>query len=239
MMRSIYLRTALTVSALILLNLPAEAQRQSRPSDMVRERAAVARDVLDPYWSGFIAKARGNCDLAVQELAAFAALGRGFEDAQTALGLCEMMRAGYKPDMPDNGQSAALARQTGFMRGRELVNRAADAGFHGAQAEMARLYMFNIGPEKDPAEGAKWAHLYLTNPVRLSIGLENNIEDVVAHLEAIMSPQAWLEGKERARYWYPVFDFLQDPEAPQGEHPMPPPPRQKGKNYGKNNGKSG
>lgn len=227
-MHTSYLRSQILFVALILLALPAQAQRQVRPSDIVRERAAVARDVLDPYWSGFIAKARGNCDLAVEELAAFAAQGRGFEDAQTALGLCEMMRAGYKPDTSDRDQSGTLTALDGFVRGRELVNRAADAGFHGAQAEMARLYMFNIGPEKDPAEGAKWAHLYLTNPVRLSIGLENNIEDVVARLQENISSEAWLEGKERARYWYPVFDLFRDAEPP-----LTPPSQQKGKTNGK------
>jgi hypothetical protein len=234
----VYLRSQIFVVTLVLLAMPAEAQRQSRPSDMVRERAVVARDVLDPYWSGFIAKARGNCDLAVEELAAFAAQGRGFEDAQTALGLCEMMRAGYKPDASDRNQSQILSTRDGFVRGRELVNRAADAGFHGAQAEMARLYMFNVGPEKDPAEGAKWAHLYLTNPVRLSIGLENNIEDVVARLQENVSSQAWLEGKERARYWYPVFEFIRDAEPAGGQPPMPRPRQQKGKTNGKLSGKS-
>lgn len=194
-----------------LMSTQALAQRQADPSDMVRERAAVARDILDPYWNGFIAKARGNCELAIQELTTIAAQGRGFEDAQTALGLCEMMQTGYRPEAKEQEQPDALARNAGFLRGRNLIIRAADAGFHGAQAEMARLYMFKLGPDADPAEGAKWAQLYVTNPVRLSIGLENNITDVVRNLEDSLSSQAWLEGKERARYWYPVFDFMEPP----------------------------
>lgn len=189
----------------------AEAQRSSGQNN-VRDRLAASRQVLDPYWDGFIAMAKGNCDEAISELAGYAIKGRGFEDAQTALGTCLMMRAGYDPSKAQNRHNRSLADNKEFKTGRDIILRAADAGFHEAQAEIVRLYLENLAPNQDWAEGAKWAHLYLTNPTRLSIGLENNISGSIDQLKNSMTDAEWLEGKERARYWYPIFDFSFPPE---------------------------
>ena len=194
--------------AFLAITLPALAQREPL-SDAVRERA-LSREVLDPYWNGFIAKAQGNCKLAIQELKSIAKQGRGFEDAQTAHGVCEMIEAGFNPR--SSNQALDLEISPAFLKGRELVLKAAESGFHEAQAEIIRLYVLGLGPDKDPIEGAKWAQLYLANPYRLTVGLANEIEEEIESLQNKMTANQWVLGKERARNWHPVF----------GEHSQQP-----------------
>ncbi len=198
----------LTLSAIYILAAISPTYAQREPlSDTVRERA-LSRDVLDPYWNGFIAKAQGNCQLAVQELKSYANQGRGYEDAQTAFGVCQMIEAGFNPT--DKKQAPSLIEDPAFIEGRRFVLKAAQSGFHEAQAELVRLYLIGLGPDQDPIEGAKWAQLYLSNPYRLTIGLVNEIERDINALRVSMTSEQWVLGKERARNWYPVFNIVTD-----------------------------
>lgn len=198
----------LTPSSLVRFSSTALAQQPS-PSDSVRARSRAERDVLAPYWQGFIERARGDCAEAVKSLEKIAQSGRGFEDAQTAFGICTMINAGYRGNDTSNITSLRTAPQ--FIMGRDWVLRAARAGQAEAQGELVQLYLIGAGPDLDAAEGAKWAHLYLTNPLRLSLGIENKISDRIAQLERTLKQADWLEGKERARKWFPIFDDASSP----------------------------
>jgi len=197
-----------TSASFIQLSSSALAQQPS-PSDSVRARSRAERDVLAPYWQGFIERARGNCSEAVKSLEKIAESGRGFEDAQTAFGICTMINAGYRGD--DTPNVSSLRADPQFIIGRDWVLRAARAGQAEAQGELVQLYLIGAGPDLDPAEGAKWAHLYLTNPLRLSLGIENKISDRITQLERTLKQADWLEGKERARKWFPIFDDASSP----------------------------
>ena len=73
---------------------------------------------------------RGNCQLAVQELKSYANQGRGYEDAQTAFGVCQMIEAGFNPT--DKEQTPSLIEDPAFIEGRRFVLKAAQSGFHEA-----------------------------------------------------------------------------------------------------------
>jgi hypothetical protein len=51
-----------------------------------------------------------------------------------------------------------------------------------------------------------WAHLYLTNPLRLQIGAPIIDEAKLKKLENSMLKNKWLLGKELARNWIPVYN---------------------------------
>lgn len=184
--------------------------QQRDPSDAVRARSQAERQVLAPYWEGFIARAQGNCRDAVTSLEPIAQSGRGFEDAQAVFGICTMINAGYRG--AETSEVGDLKNRAAFIDGRNWVLKAARAGQAEAQAELVQLYLIEAGPDQDPAEGAKWAHLYLTNPLRLSLGIENKIEARIETMKEKIDPELWLEGKERARKWFPVFDQVKSPK---------------------------
>ncbi|MEC8094393.1 MAG: hypothetical protein VX103_02440, partial [Pseudomonadota bacterium] len=74
-----------------------------------------------------------------------------------------------------------------------------------AQGILIALYAANLGPDRNPIEAAKWAHLYLTNPTRLNLGAPVLAQGAIDALEVRLDRETWLAGKERARTWIPVF----------------------------------
>jgi hypothetical protein len=170
---------ALSLCALVSLDV-AEAQiPREEPTDNVRRRAAEKLLARNPYWDGFRLKHQGDCAGAIELLRPLAKGGRGFEDAQVALGECLVQQAG-------------------------IVNLA-DAASR-MQGILVELYVVKQGPNADPIDGAKWAHLYLTNPNRLTIGAPVFIAHVIDNLQSQITTDEWLLGKERARVWTPRFD---------------------------------
>jgi hypothetical protein len=148
----------------VLLIEPALAQsRAETPSDNVRRRQAENDSKRSPYWDGFILKHQGNCVEAITKLAPLANRGFGYEDAQTALGECHLQLAGLDVSGGTAPTREAMFAAPDFTTGLKWIGKAARAGHFEAQAIMVSLYAAGLGPNEDVIEGAKWAHLYLTN----------------------------------------------------------------------------
>ncbi|MBE8191553.1 MAG: hypothetical protein HAW65_02320 [Alphaproteobacteria bacterium] len=174
---------------LIVFMLPLLAGGDALPAelkDKVRAKQLEGRRAPSPYWDAFALKQSGDCTGAIEALEPIATQGRGFEDAQTALGECLL-------DIGDN--------KTGIM----WIDRAANAGHFTAQALLVELYATATPPNADLREGAKWANLYLTNPARQNLGVPILAADAIARLRKKMSKRDWLLGKERARGWTPAY----------------------------------
>ena len=103
-------------------------------------------------------------------------------------------------------QSVAVSDQAMLAEGLQWLLMAANSGDFKAQGILVELYVVKQGPNADPIDGAKWAHLYLTNPSRLTIGAPVFIAHVIDNLQSQITTNEWLLGKERARLWTPRFD---------------------------------
>ena len=94
-----HLRNWTVICLLLTGPMDALAQVSDRQiSDELRQRRAERAARLDPYWDGFILKYQGNCEAAITKLHPIAALGLGYEEAQTALGECLLTLAGMPED---------------------------------------------------------------------------------------------------------------------------------------------
>ena len=196
---------------------PLHAQMQqplSNPSKTPRYYSA-------PYWEGFKLKHADKCEEALKKLVPLARQGHGFEDAQLAAGLCMLRLAGLTASSPTKKEKQELIKDANFRQGFDWILRAANAGHFRAQASLVSLYADDLAPPnsamdatQDPSKGiydthvkgAMWAHLYLTNPLRLQIGAPIIDEAKLKKLENKMLKNKWLLGKELARNWIPVYD---------------------------------
>lgn len=179
------------------LSFSAAAQTSPDPretgAESVRRRQAEQAELEDgqtltgEYWTPFELANAGRCDEAISDLQRLANRGRGYENAQHALGLCKLQ----------TGNEA---------EGKEWVERAAQAGLADAQASHLRGYLSG-GTDYHPHHtAAKWLYLYQTNPLRLAIGTENALE--AADMQTIRKtiPRTeYLKGIQAARSWTPVF----------------------------------
>lgn len=203
----------LALSVILVGFEPAEAQRAPNGVDDVRQRRAAMQANRNPYWDGFILKHEGNCLEAIGKLQPIAKRGFGFEHAQTALGECYLDKAGLSGDGGKPPSRADIFDDRDFKYGLKWIGSAANAGHFEAQAVMVNLYAVGLGPDEDNLEAAKWAHLYLTNPKRLNLGAPIVVTDALGDLQARMSKDDWLLGKERARIWTPVYSEAETPDA--------------------------
>ena len=174
-------------------------------SEELRQRRAERAAHLNPYWDGFILKYEGNCEAATVKLYPIAALGLGYEEAQTALGECLLTLAGMHEDRAAPPARDYIFAKDKFQSGLKWILTAARSGGFKAQGILVALYAANLGPDDDPVEAAKWAHLYLTNPTRLNLGAPVLAQGAIDALETRLDRETWLAGKERARTWTPVF----------------------------------
>ena len=174
-------------------------------SDELRARAQQRKPVRNPYWDGFILKLEGNCADAQDKLRPIARQGFGYEEAQTALGECLIYLAGLNPSRETLPSRQEIAQKPEFQEGIGWLEMAANANSFTAQGILIALYAANLGPTEDPIEAAKWAHLYLSNPVRLNLGVPVLAQVSIDTLRDGMDKQSWLEGKEKARAWVPAF----------------------------------
>lgn len=139
------------------------------------------------YWGPFELARNGQCTQAIPPLTELAKLGRGYENAQHALGLCFL-------EMGDKNQ------------GLVWIDRAADAGLAAAQATHLRLYMSEGTVYTSHETAAMWLYLYEANPLRLRVGAEDALEDEeLKTLRASMPRNDYLRGIELARNWKPTF----------------------------------
>ncbi len=199
----------LVLSVAMLLASLAQPSAQERPSDNVRQRAANQNQKQDKYWDGFYLRSIGDCKGAIKALSPLANLGHGYEDAQLAMGQCMIELSGVAEDanMPstsDQERQAYFAKPL-FQNGLNWVNKAANAGSFTAQAYLIRLHLINLAPTQNPIEAAKWAHLYLKNPARLSLGAPVQAQADIMQLEKSLRLRDWLAGQNIAREWVPVF----------------------------------
>lgn len=188
--------------------------RLETPRENLQRRQAEAKQRTNPYWEGFILKHQGNCTEAIIRLEPLAKRGFGFEDAQTALGECYLQLAGLDTvggSAPDRKKIFAVEN---FQAGLAWIGKAARAGHFEAQAVMIALYAAGLGPDEDRIEGAKWAHLYLTNPSRLNLGAPIAAVVSIDQIKESMDRESWLIGKQRARDWVPLYDD-KPPQVPE------------------------
>jgi hypothetical protein len=208
-------RFLLPVIFTVLAVEPALAQsRGETPRENVQRRQAETKQRSSPYWEGFILKHDGNCTEAIVKLAPLAKRGFGYEDAQTALGECYLQLAGLDTNAGSAPDRAAMFAQAEFQSALEWIGKAARAGHFRAQAVMIALYAVGLGPDEDAIEGAKWAHLYLTNPSRLNLGAPIDAVVSIDQIKQSMDNESWLIGKQRARNWVPLYDN-EPPQLPE------------------------
>jgi TPR repeat protein len=203
------LALGLTLGFTMLSGRAAHAQiEQQTPAENVRERALLERLAQDPYWDGFALKAQGNCTDAVTFLRPLAERGLGYEDAQVALAECLLETAGIDDIHASANRQEAV--QIGdvqvFEAALSWIHKAANTGNFQAQGLLVLLYVSQASPNVSPIEAATWAHLYLTNPKRLTLGAPSQIEGPIETLKARLAVNDWLLGKERARKWVASFD---------------------------------
>ena len=191
----------------VLLIEPALAQSQRETAnEKVHRRQAERAQQQNPYWDGFILKQQGNCKEAIAKLEPLANRGFGFEDAQTALGECYLQLAGLDVSGGSAPDRQEMLEEPNFTTALKWIGKSARAGHFGAQAVMVSLYAAGLGPDDDMIEGAKWAHLYLTNPSRLNLGAPIAAIVSIDQMRESMDKTSWLIGKERARDWVPLYD---------------------------------
>ena len=164
-----------------------------RPANQreLRQRRA-ERAAPRPYWDGFILKYEGNWKRR-QQTYPIAALGLGYEEAQTACE-CLLTLAGMPEDRPRHPRATIFAKDN-FQSGLKWILTP-----HEAAASKRKAFWLHFMPpiwaRPDPVEAAKWAHLYLTNPTRLNLGAPVLAQGAIDALEAA-STGNWLAGKER------------------------------------------
>lgn len=146
-----------------------------------------------------------KCGEAVEKLLPLARQGHGFENAQLAAGLCLLRLAGMPLAPAAPPERSDIVNKPDFKKGLGWILRAARAGHFTAQAALVSLYADNLGPDEDPVRGSMWAHLYLTNPLRLQIGAPIAQDRQLKKLQNKLTENEWLEGKELARNWIPVY----------------------------------
>jgi hypothetical protein len=198
-----------SLAVLLVLTTLDIAQAQSRrqePQEVMRKRQAERKAQNSPYWDGFVLKYQGNCAEAVAKLQPLAKRGFGFEDAQTALGECHLTLAGLPADGGTAPPRAQMLAMPDYALGVQWLAKAAKAGHFGAQGVLISLYAAELGPTTDKIDAARWAHLYLTNPQRLGLGAPITVGFAIEALEKNMPRRLWLQGKERARNWAPVYE---------------------------------
>ena len=183
--------------------------------DEMRTRAQQRKAARNPYWDGFILKMEGNCQDAQAKLRPIARQGFGYEEAQTALGECLLYLAGLNPSRETLPSRTEILERPEFREGIDWLEMAANANSFNAQGVLIALYAANLGPTEDPIEAAKWAHLYLSNPVRLNLGAPVLAQTSIDKLRDGMDKHSWLEGKEKARLWVPAFSPPQSAGKPQ------------------------
>ncbi len=188
----------------------AQQRGGGRPGRDGERRGVAARGVkANPYLTAYHLRVEGKYEAAIELLTPLADLGRGYEDAQLLLGktILESINLAENADMmplSDDERDVFLEHEK-FDEAMEWIESAANADNFSAQAFLVRLYLVNLTPEINAADAAKWAHLYLKNSRRQSLGAPIEAQADIDRLQNSMSRRNWLLGKEQARLWTPTF----------------------------------
>lgn len=169
-------------------------------ADLVRERQLEKQSdegrSTGSYWSPFEMARAGRCTEAMPELRKLARLGRGYESAQHVYGRC-LIETGERED------------------GLRWVSQAADAGLADAQATHLQFYLQDGSSYMSHETAAMWLYLYQSNPLRLSIGAQNRLdEETITTLRQRIPRTDYLAGIGKARNWTPTFADQGAPSTP-------------------------
>jgi hypothetical protein len=161
------------------------------------------------YSDGIDLKRRGDCKAALAMLEPVAKLGPGYENAQFALGECQVSLAA-------TGDSAM------FGVGMTWLIRAADGGWTEAQGKLAQIYALGAIEQRNLDEAAYWLALYRGNASLARIGftrMESTMEDTIA---AAVGAERLKAASMRAAQWQrkswipPKTEIAPGPEAVPG-----------------------
>jgi len=146
-------------------------------------------DVNALYVDGMALKSKGDCAGAVRKLRQVAAIGPGYENAQTGLGECLL------------GTNKGSELSADYLEGLTWLRRAADAGWAEAQGRLA--YAHALGPVaiRNAEEAAYWLALYRTNSGRSRVGFVPLPDDQLAAVDAAIPAAAKAAGDKRAETW--------------------------------------
>lgn len=204
-------RPHLHAAACIAVLLLAGCGGRGRPDDasmVVRQGPDGARMAVRPgrdpnaaYIQATALKAKGDCENAAALLRPVAALGPGYENAQTVLGECLLTRPADSAD------------------GVTWLTRAADAGWPEAQAALAGHYGLSAEPRNGP-EAAYWLALYDANPGKARIGFRPVDESLLQSLRANLDDEEKAAGLRRAATWERKL-WLPPPSADGPDGPGP------------------
>jgi len=142
------------------------------------------------YSDGIDLRTRGDCAGAIAKLAPVANLGPGYENAQSALGDCQIATS----TNPESSQ---------YMEGLVWLIRAADGGWTEAQGRLAQIYAVGPASHRNLEEAALRLALYRASASMARIGfspLSKPVEDAIAQA---IGPERQKAGESRAANWQP------------------------------------
>lgn len=157
-------------------------------------------DVNALYADAMALKAKGDCTAAVPRLRQVAALGPGYEGAQTGLGECLIQGA------PGADLSAD------YLEGLTWLRRAGDAGWPEAQADLADAHALGPTAIRNAEEAGFWLALYKMNTGKSRVGFVAMPKAQLAAVAAAIQPAAKAAGEKRAQAW--ERKVWQPPAAP-------------------------
>ena len=146
-------------------------------------------DANAAYSEGVDLKAKGDCKAAVLKLRGPANIGPGYENAQTALGDCQLKLAGNSDLSSD------------YLEGLTWLHRAADAGVPEAQAILAAAHANGPQALRNLAEAAYWLALYDTNAGKARVGFAPYDPQALAATRAKIPAADKAAGEKRAASW--------------------------------------
>jgi TPR repeat protein len=141
------------------------------------------------YAEAMALKAKGDCAGAIPKLRRVAALGPGYEDAQTALGVC-LLETSKSPDFGSDYSEAMT-----------WLLRAGEAGWPEAQGELAGVYALGPTAVRNLDEAGYWLALYRDNPAKARVGFVPMAEDRLAAIQHAVPAAAQAAGEQRAARW--------------------------------------
>jgi hypothetical protein len=147
-------------------------------------------DANAAYSEGLDLKAKGDCAGAIAKLRPIANIGPGYENAQTALGVCLLQSAAKNGDLSSD-----------YLEGLTWLRRAGDAGWPEAQGALALAHGFGPTGIRNGEEAAYWLTLYDTNPSKSRIGFVPVAPADIAAVGKSLSAKDRSAGETRARAW--------------------------------------
>jgi len=208
--------TAIAVAAALLAVAacggPAARDRQAGVAIAgIDGRVSIIRpgqDVNAAYSQGLDLKTKGDCAGAILKLRPVANLGPGYENAQTALGVC-LIQTGA------GGQELS----SDYLDGLTWLRRAADAGWPEAQGTLAGAHTFGPATIRNGEEAAYWLALYEGNTGKSRVGFTPLAAADLAAVDKALTPAQKAAGAARAAQWQRKvwIPAAQSPAPPAGQ----------------------